>query len=235
MMSRMVCARPKDCGSIIERMSVSSLMLPLKVLLSSSFSAVTSRYCASASSTTLPRTSSEHGLVRNRKMLPSLTTLMAPSRSALPVSMMRTVSGARSLTSDKNRMPSMRGICRSDTTTANGPRAAIFSSAASPPSAVSIWNLRRKFRSHDASKFGSSSTNRIFSVINRVLIQVSVVSWQLARHDSIRSPKPSAGQTAVSSCGGGTSVLVRENSCAKTSAVWTAIAGENPGAAHCAG
>ena len=43
MSSRIAWARPNDCGSIIERMSVSSLMLSLKVLLSSSFSEVTSR------------------------------------------------------------------------------------------------------------------------------------------------------------------------------------------------
>ena len=115
---RTACIRPKDFGSSIPRMSVRSLMLPPRVLLSSSFSATISRYCASASATATAKTSCAHGLVRNRKIFPSFTTLMAPSRSALPVSMMRTVSGARSRTSERNWMPSIFGICRSEMTTA---------------------------------------------------------------------------------------------------------------------
>ena len=75
-------------------------------------------------------------------MLPSLTTLMAPSRSALPVSMMRTVSGARSRTR-ASKLDAVHAAASAGRTRRRrkGRAAAIFRSAASPPAAVSSGEL----------------------------------------------------------------------------------------------
>jgi hypothetical protein len=58
-------------------------------------------------------------------------------------------------------MPSISGICRSDTMTANGPCELMASMALAAPAATVTLYVRRKVRRRPARTFGSSSTQRI--------------------------------------------------------------------------
>jgi hypothetical protein len=111
-------ARPKAAGLTSEITSVSTLMLPLSVFCSSSRSPVTRRNCAMPAVSAAARSSGAHGLVRKRKMRPSLMAASAVSSSECPVSMIRTVSGDTRCASARKRTPSSPGMRRSDTTTA---------------------------------------------------------------------------------------------------------------------
>ncbi|EKD38050.1 MAG: hypothetical protein ACD_75C00883G0001 [uncultured bacterium] len=73
--------------------SESTVMLPIRVLSSSSFSAVTRRYCLCARAIAITRVGVGHGLFRKRKICPLLTASIAVSWSAFPVSISRMVSG----------------------------------------------------------------------------------------------------------------------------------------------
>jgi len=114
----MRATRPYTSGRSSDSTSESIRRLPRSVPSKSSRSAMISRYCSTAASRADFRASVSQGLVRKRKMLPSLTAAMAAVSSAKPVSMTRTVSGFSSRTLARTMMPSMPGIRRSDTTTA---------------------------------------------------------------------------------------------------------------------
>ena len=86
-------ARPKAAGLASASTSVSAWMLPRSVCSSSVRSALSTSCCQSAAEHARSRSSRPHGLVRKRKIWPSLTACAAASASAWPVSSMRT--GAR--------------------------------------------------------------------------------------------------------------------------------------------
>src|SRR5437868_1497490 len=140
-------------------------MLPLRVFSSNSFSAVMRRYCISPAVTALAKVSLGHGLVKKRNMEPSFTALMALSISAYPVSAIRTVSGDEVRTLARNCTPSIPGMRKSEITTAKGPRCATAVSPSTAPTAVSIENSLCRRRLYPSSTAGSSSTNRIFSLM----------------------------------------------------------------------
>ncbi len=138
--------RLKASGLTIAKTSTRTLMLFLKVFSSSSFSAVTSRYCSIDEAIAFARRWAGQGLVRNLKIFPSFTALMAESRSALPVSMTRTVFGHIERILPRNSIPSIPGMRKSETTTANGPRSEMIFSPSAALCAVSILNCLRNCR-----------------------------------------------------------------------------------------
>ena len=100
--------------------------------------------CMVDRSWTAPFSSPEFWKAKGR----SPVCLNAPAaRSALPVSIKRTESGALSCALSKNCTPFMPGICMSATTTENGPSSSIRERARSPLCAVRTLNLRRSERS----------------------------------------------------------------------------------------
>jgi hypothetical protein len=86
------------------------------------------------------------GLVRKLKTLPALTAATAAVTSAYPVSMMRTVSGRFSLAFSRKATPSMPGMRKSETTTANRRPSPSMSSPSAGPGAVSARYFLRKMR-----------------------------------------------------------------------------------------
>jgi hypothetical protein len=84
--------------------------------------------------------------------------------------MVRTVSGARSMTRVRSWMPFIPGICISATTTAYGPWRSNKASASSPPKAISIAYCLRRLRCYAARMLGSSSTHRTLLLIGSLLL-----------------------------------------------------------------
>src|SRR5580658_742058 len=151
-------------------MSDNTFMLPARVCSSNSRSAVINRCCSSAATRAPSSTCGAQGLVRKRKMLPSLIASIAVCRSALPVSIMRIASGANSRTLRRVWMPSIPPIRMSQSTTAGislpSPRR---TTASSPLVAVFIVNRSRNWRRIAARRLGSSSMMRIASFMRRLL------------------------------------------------------------------
>jgi hypothetical protein len=110
--------RPKAIGLSRPRTSRRMWIAPLSVFSRRMRSPVTRRYCSIPAFSEPTRVSGGQGLVRKRKIQPRFTASMAASRFAWPVIRMRTVLGATSRTRARNRIPSIRGMCMSDTTTA---------------------------------------------------------------------------------------------------------------------
>jgi hypothetical protein len=104
--------------SMTPRMSVSSPTQPDRVRSSRSFSAVSRVYWRTAAVRASAISGGPQGLTRNRKTCPWFTAAWAVARSALPVSMMRTLSGASAWARLSNSTPFIPGISMSATTTA---------------------------------------------------------------------------------------------------------------------
>ena len=99
------------------------------------------------------------GLAQEPEHLAVVDAVMAVLRSALPVSTIRTVSGATVRAWSSMAMPSMPGMVTSDMITANGVDPARSESASAPLAAVVMSNCWLRSRVSVVSIFGSSSTH----------------------------------------------------------------------------
>jgi hypothetical protein len=115
---------------------MSAWMLPCRVCSSSTRSEVMRRCCSAAAATAARKVTGGHGLVRKRKICPSLTAATAELRSAWPVSRTRVASGTRWRARVRKVAPSMPGMRMSEITTAVPGADASISSAIAPLGAV---------------------------------------------------------------------------------------------------
>jgi hypothetical protein len=104
---------------------------------------------------------SSQGLVRNRKISPSLIASIAVDTSAWPVSMIRTTSGCRARTSLRKSRPVMFGIRWSESTTSTRDCLSTLNASAGSLAVSRVYSSRRRVRRSALRTFSSSSTRRM--------------------------------------------------------------------------